>query len=73
MDPKKGILLQKIRNHSQLLKLQQIIKNFHNNILQRHLINKTGRLLRKLHMQLEIPSCLGYGPKSLRKRLGCTG
>ena len=54
MDLKKGILFKKIRNHSQSLKLQQ-----HITIL--HKFTKQG----KLHMLLEIPSCLGYGPQSI--------
>ena len=46
----KGILLKKIRNHSKPLKFVT------------HLQNRQA--LRKLNMQLRIPSCLGYGPKS---------
>ena len=45
MDLKKGILLKKIRKYSPPLKLQQIIKPCHNDILQYHpLINMTGKL-----------------------------
>ena len=45
MDLKKETLLKKIRNHSQPLKLQQIIKICHSDILQhRRLINIEGRL-----------------------------
>ena len=54
MDLKKGILLKKIRNHSQPLKLQQRITTFHKFTYQG-----------KLHMQLEIPSFLRYVPQSL--------
>ena len=58
MGHKKRVLLKKIRNHLQPLKLQK-----NKTLLQ---ICITGRQdLEKLHihMQLEIPSCLGSGPK----------
>ena len=48
MDLKNGISLKKIRNHSQPLKLQQ---KFITNVLNREALGK-------LHMQLEILSCL---------------
>ena len=54
MDLKKGVLFKKIRNHSQPLRLQQPIAIFHK-------FSKLG----KLHMQLEVPNCLGYGSQSL--------
>ena len=54
MDLRKGILFKKIRNHSQPLKLQK-----HTTIFQKFTYQGN------LHMQLEIPSCLGYGPQSL--------
>ena len=45
MDIKKGILLKKTRNHSQLLNPQQMKKLCHNDMSQhRSLINITGRL-----------------------------
>ena len=44
-----------MRNHSQPLKLQQNIKNCHKFAYRED--------LRKLQVQLEIPSCLEYGPK----------
>ena len=56
-DLKRGILLKKIRNHSESLKLQQNIRICLTNLQNRE-------ALRTLHMQLEIPSCLGYGLKS---------
>ena len=49
MHLEKRILFKKIRNHSQPLQLQQHIAIFHKCTEQR-----------KLHMQLEIPSGLGY-------------
>ena len=57
MDLKIGTLLKEIRNHSQPLKLpkkKKIVTNVHNT-----------EASRKLHKQIEIPSCLGYGPKKL--------
>ena len=64
MDLKIGTLLKEIRNHSQPLKLpKKIVTNVHNR-----------EASRKLHKQLEIPSCLGYRPKKLyRIRLRYTG
>ena len=54
MDLTKEILFKEITNHSQPLKLQQ-----HITILLKFTYQG------KLHVQLEIPSCLGYGPQSL--------
>ena len=59
MDLKIGTLLKEIKNHSQPLKLpkkkkKKIVTNVHNT-----------EASRKLHKQIEIPSCLGYGPKKL--------
>ena len=54
MDLKKGTLFKKIKSHSKPLKLQQ-----HITIFQK--FKEQG----KLHMQLEIPGCLGYGPQNV--------
>ena len=43
-----------IRSHLQPLKLQH--KNLYQNLDNRE-------LLRKMHMELKITSCIGYGPK----------
>ena len=48
MGPKQGILLKKIRNHSHPLKLKQIIKICHDDVLQHHrIINIKERLEEK--------------------------
>ena len=58
----KWILLKKMRKHWQYLKLHQTIK-ICDIMWWSYLCSK--EVLRKLHIQLEIPSCLGCGSKIL--------
>ena len=66
MELKKGTLFKKVINHSHPLKLRQTIKIFHSIILQQYRHINITEALRKLHMHLEILSCLGYGPKRFK-------